>query len=167
MQGPQRASARSFRDHLSDELRIALEDFSELSHVTAWCAKECAAMGIGTCARLCQDLAEIASLNEMLIARDSMFGPELADAFLRVAREALPELRRYQQRHPHITETIATLERTMNSCSTVLEMVGQGGRSDLGMTEQLESRQFGGQRTRSQPSGPEMQTQPYPGSAAR
>lgn len=118
----------SFDDHMTDELRIVLEDFSELSHVAAWCATACASGGpeLGTCARICQDLAEVADLNEMLIARNSMFGPEVAEMFLRVAAEGLPELRRFQQRHPHVIETIATIERTMNSCETVLQQVGEG-----------------------------------------
>lgn len=131
----------SFKDHMTDELRIVLEDFGELSHVAAWCATECASGGpeLGICARICQDIAEIAQLNEMLITRDSMFGPEAAELFLRVAAEGLPELRQHQQHHPHIAETIATLERTMNSCETVLQQVGQG--SQTGGSE-LTDRQY-------------------------
>lgn len=126
----------SFEDHVTDELRIALEDFSELSHVAAWCATTCASGGpeLGTCARICQDVAEIAALNEMLIARDSMFGPEVADTFCRIAAEALPELRRYDQ-HAHVSETIATLERTANSCESLLSQVS-GASSEHGLWEQ-------------------------------
>ena len=115
-----------FEDHMTDELWIALEDFSELSHVAAWCATRCASGGpeLGRCARICQDIAEIAALNEMLIARDSMFGPEIAHAFLRIADEALPTLRQFQQRHPHVLETVATIERTMNACESLLRQVG-------------------------------------------
>ncbi|RKD93960.1 hypothetical protein [Halopiger aswanensis] len=126
---PQTGGARSFEDHLTNELRIALEDFTELSHVAGWCAKECAGMGpqMQTCARICQDIAEIAELNEKMLARDSMFGPELAETFIRVATEGLPEIRQYSQQHSHIAETVATIERTMNSCETVLRIVGQQG----------------------------------------
>ena len=126
----------SFEDHVTDELRIALEDFSELSHVAAWCATTCASGGpeLGTCARICQDIAEIAALNEMLIARDSMFGPEVADTFCRIADEALPELRR-DDHHAHVSETIATLERTANSCESLLRQVS-GTSSEHGLWEQ-------------------------------
>ncbi|GAB3678063.1 hypothetical protein [Halopiger thermotolerans] len=132
---PQTGGARSFEDHLTNELRIALEDFTELSHVAGWCAKECAGMGphMQTCARVCHDIAEIAELNEKMIARDSMFGPELAETFLRVATEGLPEIRQHGQHSPLIAETVATIERTMNSCETVLGMVGQqGGAGEMG-----------------------------------
>lgn len=147
--------APSFEDHLTDELRLLLEDFSELSHITAWCAKECAAGApeLGICARICQDLAEVAELNEMLIARDSMFGPEVADMFIRVANEGLTELRRHQQQHPHITETIAAIERTMNSSESVLQQVGGQQTASQGMTDQMQGQQTGGQQTGGQQMG--------------
>ncbi|WP_229380231.1 hypothetical protein [Haloterrigena salifodinae] len=139
--GGQPAQAPFFEDHMTDELWIALEDFSELAHVAAWCATRCASGGpeLGRCTRICQDLAEIAALNELLIARDSMFGPELATAFLRVADEGLPTLRQFQQRHPHVLETVATIERTMNSCESLLRRVGgsqgrQGSGTGAGST---------------------------------
>ncbi|SEQ76420.1 hypothetical protein [Natrinema salaciae] len=177
MQGQQSGTqpAPSFEDHLTDELRLLLEDFSELSHVTAWCAKECAtgAPALGTCARICQDLAEIAELNEMLIARDSMFGPEVADMFIRVANEGLPELYQHQQQHPHITETIAAIERTMNSCESVLQQLGgqqpttggqQAGPQGMG------GQQMGGQPTQPMPEqgqhGHEMSGQPTGGAGS-
>lgn len=117
-------AAPQFEDHLTNELRIALEDFNEVTHVAEWCAKECAYGGpqLAECTRVCEDIAEIAALNEKLIARDSMFGPDLAEAFVHVAREALPELERHQQRHPHVTETISAITRTIDSCETLLRM---------------------------------------------
>ncbi|WP_276254937.1 hypothetical protein [Halomontanus rarus] len=119
--------ATRFDDHFTDELRLLLEDFDEVTHVAEWCATQCSAAGpeLADCARICADIAELAELNEKLIARDSMFGPEVADLFVRVATEGLPELERHQQRHPHVVETIATIERTINSCTAVLEMGGQ------------------------------------------
>ncbi|ADB59021.1 hypothetical protein Htur_0120 [Haloterrigena turkmenica DSM 5511] len=132
MQGGSQATF--FEDHMTDELWIALEDFGELSHVAAWCATRCASgePELGRCARICQDIAEIAALNELLIARDSMFGPELADAFLRVADEGLPTLRQFQGRHSHVLETVATIERTMNSCESLLRQVGEDSRGRQG-----------------------------------
>nr|WP_254769469.1 hypothetical protein [Salinilacihabitans rarus] len=125
---PTSRPARSFEDHLTNELRIALEDFTEVSHVAAWCAKECAQEGpqLAECARICTDIADMAEFNERLIARDSMFGPEVADLFVRVATEALPELEAFQH-HSHVDETIGVIDRTIDSCRTVLEMVDQGG----------------------------------------
>lgn len=160
----------SFEDHLTDELRLLLEDFSELSQVAAWCAKECASgpPELGICARVCQDIAEIAELNEMLIARDSMFGPEVADVFIRIANEGLTELQYHQQHHPHVTETIATIERTMNSAETVLQQVGGQQTASQGMTAQMQSQGGGGQQMGQPMSGQrtgshEMQGMPEQG----
>lgn len=146
----QTGGARSFEDHFTNELRIALEDFTEVSHVAGWCAKECAGMGpqMRTCARVCQDIAEIAELNEKMIARDSMFGQELAETFIRVATEGLPEIRQYSQHHPQIAETVATIERTMNSCETVLGMLGQQGqRGTMNQQDQMGQQGQHGQMT--------------------
>ncbi|WP_310907275.1 hypothetical protein [Natrinema sp. 1APR25-10V2] len=145
--GQQMQGRQSFESHLTNELRIALEDFTELSNVADWCAKECASEGrqLATCAQICHDIAELADLNESLIARDSMFGPEVAETFVRVATESLPELQQYQQ-HPHIAETISVIDRTIDSCSTVLGMVG--GQATGG--QQSGGQQFGSQAMGSQ-----------------
>ncbi|OAQ53062.1 hypothetical protein HTG_09530 [Natrinema mahii] len=151
-QGTGGQGQRSFEDHLTNELRIALEDFTDLSHVADWCAKMCASEGpqLATCAAICRDIAELAAFNEMLIARDSMFGPEIADAFVRIAREGLPELQQYRQR-PHVAETISAIERAMDSCTTLLEMVGGGGetsgRRPMGAQQSGGQMGTGGRRT--------------------
>ncbi|RZH69683.1 hypothetical protein ELS17_05220 [Natrinema altunense] len=141
MAGQEAQSQQSFENHLTNELRIALEDFTELSHIADWCAKMCASEGpqLATCAAICRDIAELAEFNEKLIARDSMFGPEIADTFVRIAEESLPELRQFQQ-HSHVAETIAAIDRTMDSCLTLLESI-EGG-------QQMATQQPSGGRTR-------------------
>ncbi|ELY85030.1 hypothetical protein [Natrinema altunense] len=157
MAGEEAQSRQSFENHLTNELRIALEDFTELSHIADWCAKMCASEGpqLATCAAICRDIAELAEFNEKLIARDSMFGPEIADTFVRIAEESLPELRQFQQ-HSHVAETIAAIDRTMDSCLTLLESV-EGGQQMGGQQiggQQMGGQQMGGQSmTTQQPSG--------------
>ncbi|OLZ42759.1 hypothetical protein A6E15_16235 [Natrinema saccharevitans] len=145
---------RSFEDHLTNELRIALEDFTDLSHVADWCAKTCASEGpqLATCAAICRDIAELAAFNEKLIARDSMFGPEVADTFIRIARESLPELQQHQQ-HPHVAETISAIDRTMDSCTTLLEMVGSQEMATRGTQQSGGQMGAGGRRTGRQSMG--------------
>jgi hypothetical protein len=128
--GQQRQMAPSFEDHLTNELRIALEDLNEVTHVAEWCAKECAGIGpeLVNCVRVCEDIAELSEFNEKLIARDSMFGPQACDLFVQVASEGLAELEQHQQ-HGHVAETISTINRAIDSCTTVLQSVGrEGGR---------------------------------------
>ncbi|SEW26458.1 hypothetical protein [Natrinema salifodinae] len=150
----------TFENHLTNELRIALEDFTELSHIADWCAKMCASEGpqLATCAAMCRDIAELAEFNEKLIARDSMFGPEIADTFIRIAEESLPELQQYQQ-HPHVAETISAINRTIDSCTTVLGMVGGGqamGTQGPSGGQQMESQAMSGRQT-GQMSGQQME----------
>lgn len=144
--------APSFEDHLTNELRILLEDFSEVTHVAEWCATECAYAGpeLATSARICEDIAEVAELNEKLIARDSPFGPLVAQTFVRVANQGLPELRRYGQQHPQIAETVATIERTINSCTALLDSGGQQGMQG---GQRMGGRQMGGQGRHGAQSG--------------
>ena len=126
IQGQQqgRGPGMMFEDHLTNELRIALEDFNDVTHVAEWCAVRCAREGpqLADCARVCEDIAELAELNEKLIARDSMFGPEIAETFVRVAQQGLPEIQQHQQAHPHVTETISVINRAIDSCNTLLQM---------------------------------------------
>ncbi|WP_322987038.1 hypothetical protein [Natribaculum luteum] len=144
-----RQPTAQFEDHLSNELRIALEDLNHVAHVAEWCARECATAGpqLADCARVCHDVSELAEINERFIARDSPFGPELADLFVRTAIEGLPELEQHEQQHPHITETISAIDRAIDSCETVLQTVGQ------------ETQPTGGQRTQGMQSmgGQQMQ----------
>ncbi|ELY65494.1 hypothetical protein [Natrinema versiforme] len=155
---------QSFENHLTNELRIALEDFTELSHIADWCAKMCASEGpqLATCAAICRDIAELAEFNEKLIARDSMFGPEIADTFVRIATESLPELQQFQQ-HPHVAETISATDRTIDSCTTLLEMVGgdqqMRGQQQTSGQQSMGGQQMGGQQSTGggqQMSGQEM-----------
>ncbi|QCS44236.1 hypothetical protein FEJ81_00260 [Natrinema versiforme] len=145
MAGQGTQGRQSFENHLTNELRIALEDFTELSHIADWCAKMCASEGpqLATCAAICRDIAELAEFNEKLIARDSMFGPEIADTFVRIAQESLPELQQFQQ-HPHVAETISAIDRTIDSCTTLLEMVGGG--QQMGGQQMSGQQPMGGQQ---------------------
>ncbi len=142
-----RQSIAQFEDHLSNELRIALEDLNHVAHVAEWCARECATAGpqLADCARICHDVSELAEINERFIARDSPFGPELADLFVRTAIEGLPELEQHGHQHPHITETISAIDRAIDSCETVLQTVGQG--AQMAGTQQMQETQMtGGQQ---------------------
>lgn len=128
-QGMGQSMGGQFQATLPTEFRTALEDFAKVTQIAEWCADRCIEEGpqMAECARACEDLADLAELNEKMIARDSPFGPELAETFIRVATEGLPELRHHQQRHPHVAETVATIDRAINSCSALLESGGQAG----------------------------------------
>jgi hypothetical protein len=68
-------------DHLSEEQRECIENCTEATQVCEWCADEClGSEDMEECARLCRDVADIASLHARFMARDSDYSGHLAEA---------------------------------------------------------------------------------------
>lgn len=116
---------RSFDGDLTGELHAALEDFEKVADVTRWCIDNMIDEGphMSTCIRVCQDVGDLAELNDRLIARDSIYGLEAAMLFASVAEDALQEIERHQ--NPHCQETAATIRRALDSTYNLLESFGQ------------------------------------------
>lgn len=132
-----------FHAQLPTEFRTALEDLSKVSQIAEWCTDQCIQDGMADCARACKDLADLAELNERLIARDSITGPEVATAYLQVAQQLLPTLQQYQE-SPHVSETLSTVTRSLDSFEHLLSSIGQQPPTgQFGGGEQQPSR-FGG-----------------------
>ncbi|WP_210424935.1 hypothetical protein [Halorussus halobius] len=134
---------QQFESELTPELNEALEAFDRVGEIAAWCADRCIESGpqMAECARLCNDLADLAELNEKLIARDSINGPELAETFLRVAHEGLPILEQYQQ-SPHVQETLHAVDQAIESTNQLLTSIG--GQHQQGFQEMAQQTQQGG-----------------------
>jgi hypothetical protein len=138
-----------FESELTPELNEALEAFDRVVEISSWCADKCIEMGpeMAECARLCDDLSELAELNEKLIARDSINGPEIAEAFLRVAQQGMPILQQYQQT-PHVQETLQAVDQAINSTNKLLSSIGgvqqaqQTQQSFQELAQQPQSQQF-------------------------
>ena len=115
----------SFDGDLTGELHAALEDFEKVADVTRWCIDNMIDEGphMSTCIRVCQDVGDLAELNDRLIARDSIYGLEAAMLFASVAEDALQEIERHQ--NPHCQETAATIRRALDSTYNLLEAFGQ------------------------------------------
>lgn len=110
-----------FEDYLTGDLRIALDDINEAEQIAAWCADLCIDEGpqMSTCIRLCQDVADLASLAEKLIARESIFVPEITQALIQAADECARECEQYQTEH--CQETASVLHRLVDSASKMLQ----------------------------------------------
>jgi len=127
-----------FESEMTPELNQALESFDRVVEIAEWCADKCIESGpqMAECARLCEDLSDIAALNEKLIARDSINGPEVAEAFLRVAQQGMPILQQYQQ--PHVQETYQAVQQAMDSTNKLLDSISGGQQSPTtGIREQV------------------------------
>lgn len=132
---------------LTDEMRVALHDFIQSATACEWCAERCIDHGpeMAECLRLCRDVADLATLNAQLIARDSVFGPEAAQVFANAAEACAQECSRHS--HRHCQECAEVLSRAVRSTRKMLNSFGQQG----GMAVQ-------GQ----QPGGGGLQSQPQP-----
>ncbi|WP_313695570.1 four-helix bundle copper-binding protein [Halorarum halobium] len=102
-------------------MRLALHDFVQAGNVCEWCADRCLDEGpeMATCVRLCRDVADLAGQNVRFMARDSPFGPELAETFALVAQECANECARHQQ--DHCRECASVLRRAVDSTWSMLE----------------------------------------------
>lgn len=159
--GQQTGQQGSFHAQLPPEFRNALEDFGKVTAIAEWCADQCIESGpqMAECARACEDLADLADLNEKLIARDSMFGPQVAKAYIEVAQQALPILQQHQQMN-HVNETLSTVERSLDSIHQLLSTIGQqsqmgqsGGMQTTGQQGIGQSTQGMGQSTQGMSQG--------------
>ncbi len=126
-QGQQMTQGGQFDDQLPGEMRIALEDFEKAAKVCDWCADQCIDEGpqMAECIRLCRDVADLGTLNAKLIARDSVFGPELAEVFARAAEECADECMRHQ--NPHCQECASVLSRAVDSTYRLMDQLQTGG----------------------------------------
>ena len=128
---------QQFEAELTPELNQALESFDRVVEIASWCADKCIESGpqMAECARLCNDLADVAALNEKLIARDSVNGPEVAETYLLVAQQGLPTLEQFQQ-SPHVQETLRAVHQSIESTNELLGSIGgqHGQTSQHGQT---------------------------------
>lgn len=125
--GDQQARGR-FEDSITGEMRVALDDFEKAAAVCGWCADRCIDEGpeMAECIRLCRDVEDLGSLNAQFLARDSIFGPELAETFARAAQECAEECARHP--HEHCQECARVLNRAVDSTWTMLNSLqGQAG----------------------------------------
>jgi len=129
-----------FDDQLPGEMRVALEDFEQAAKVCDWCADKCLDEGpeMAECIRLCRDVADLGTLNTKLIARDSVFGPELAETFANAAEECASECMRHQ--NPHCQECASVLSRAVDSTYRLLDQLQT---MEQGTTTQQEGIQQG------------------------
>lgn len=102
-------------DRLSDEERECIEICNEAAEVCEWCADEC--LGdeeMETCARLCRDVADIASLHARFIARGSNYSTQLAEACAGVCEECAEECARHDAGHCQLCAEV--LEECAEHC---------------------------------------------------
>ena len=118
---PQQGTAQQpwqFEDTLTRDMRVALHDFVETATVCNWCANEC--LGVNEeCARICRDVADLAALNAQFLARDSVFGVDVAETFAYAAEECEEVCSQFSE--PHCQECASVLRRAIDSTWAMLD----------------------------------------------
>lgn len=106
-------------DHLSDEQQACIENCNEAAEVSEWCADEClGSEEMEQCARLCRDVADIASLHARFMARDSNYSHQLAEACAGVCEECAEECERHEADHCQINAEV--LRECAESCRNMV-----------------------------------------------
>ncbi|WP_254538344.1 four-helix bundle copper-binding protein [Halomarina litorea] len=107
-------------DHLSEDQRECIDNCLEAVQACEWCADECAGEGedMAKCIRLCRDVADIASLHARLMARDSNYSTQLAEACAGACEECAEECERHD--HDHCQTCAEVLRECAESCRSMM-----------------------------------------------
>ncbi|SFR64687.1 four-helix bundle copper-binding protein [Halogeometricum limi] len=104
-------------DHLIEEQRDCIENCTEAAEVCEWCADEC--LGdeeMEACARLCRDVADIASLHARLMARGSDYSSDLAETCADACEACADECESHDADHCQVcAETLRECAETCRS----------------------------------------------------
>jgi hypothetical protein len=125
-QTPLGTEITEFDDELTDEMRVALHDFSKVAKAAEWAKDRSIDAGPATSqvVRVLQDVADLADMNEKLITRDSVNGPIVAEMYFEVATRAIDQLKQFGNGAPHLEQTAALIERSIESVDKLLATVG-------------------------------------------
>ena len=86
--------------HLNDEERECLENCFEATEVCEWCADECLGdADMEECARLCRDVADIASTHARFMARNSNYDTQLAELNAELCEACADECDQHDAEH--------------------------------------------------------------------
>ncbi|MBO4248975.1 four-helix bundle copper-binding protein (plasmid) [Halomicrobium sp. IBSBa] len=92
---------------LSDEQRECIEHCNEAAEVCEWCADECLGESeMEECARLCRDVADIASLHARLVARGSTYSTDLAAICAEVCEACAQECETHDADHCQVCRDV-------------------------------------------------------------
>lgn len=102
-------------DTLNDEQRECIENCNEATEVCEWCADECLGDSeMEECARLCRDVADLASLHARFMARSSMSSAALAAACADACEACADECSKHDANHCQVCADV--LRECAESC---------------------------------------------------
>lgn len=129
----------SFWDVQTPQERSAIDSITQSIQVCSWCAEQCireANPSMTECIRLCHDVAELGEVAQVLLPRQSNFGPQILQTFMQAARACAQECAQHQ--HVHCQDCAQVLDQAVDDVQQYLQ--SQGG------SMQQSGQQFGGQQ---------------------
>lgn len=144
----QQGQSKQFEEAFPSELRLVLHDTNKLANVAEWTKSQLVSQGpqMQEVVRICDDLSDIAELNEKLIARDSIFGMQISRTLIEACQQALPQLQQYEQQ-PEVRELAGVVRNLVDSTQKEMQFLGgqQAGTTtqQFGGTPQSGGQQFG------------------------
>jgi len=133
---PTQFSGMQLDQALTPEMEAALDAAHQALEVCEWCAERCIDHGpeMSECVRRCRDVAELAALHAKFIARDSVFGPDVATTFVAAAQECARECSTHAE--PHCQECAQVLSQAVQATQAMLSSLGVSGQGGQGMRDQ-------------------------------
>lgn len=144
----QQGQSKQFEEALPSELRLVLHDTNKLANVAEWTKSQLVSQGpqMQEVVRICDDLSDIAELNEKLIARDSIFGMQISRTLIEACQQALPQLQQYEQQ-PEVRELAGVVRNLVDSTQKEMQFLGGQQAGATGTTQQFGGTpQSGGQQ---------------------
>jgi len=100
---------------LDDDQRTCIENCNEATEVCEWCADECLGdPDMEECARLCRDVADLASLHARFMARGSTYSSTLAEACAEACEACADECSKHDAEHCQVCADV--LQECAESC---------------------------------------------------
>jgi len=107
-------------EQLNDDERKCIELCNDATDACEWCADECLGdPDMEECARLCRDVADIASLHARLVARNSPYSGQLAGICADLCEACAEECGRHDDEHCQVCAEI--LPKCAESCRQMAE----------------------------------------------
>lgn len=107
-------------DHLSAQQRDCIDNCLAAVQACEWCADQCVGdEAMAECARLCRDVADIASLHARFLARNSAYSAQFAESCARACDECAQVCDRHDA--AHCRTCVEVLRECAESCRAVMQ----------------------------------------------
>lgn len=110
---------KRFDESVPTDIRATVEDLDRVASVAEWTKMQAAERGLPRVVRLCDDLEDVAQLENQLLIRQSPFARPLGQTSMQVIQDGLQDLQEFVDK-PEVEETVENLENSVGSIDRAL-----------------------------------------------